>query len=250
MANASLRARTRALPHMLNARTEAVAKPLVPVLHLDLASLYWYPRLICQYSRLLSYVDIFLNYLLSLRQGPTHKHCNARWALFHAIYDVFRPLDDKDRDHQKEVLSLKKIDAEDFYWSNLQVLLGFIVNSINPTISLPPHRCDWLKEILDAIPHTQKRVSVDTWHQVLGEIRLMVISLPSAKCLFIQMQEALRHATGNSLTLTRGIHDALIDFHWLLDRVCSIRHCMIRVLFEDFLCSIYAVIILHNWGIF
>ena len=49
-------------------------------------------------------------------------------------------------------------------------MLGWIVDSINMTIALPPHRVERLKEIVHAIPRTQQRVGVNKWHKILGEL--------------------------------------------------------------------------------
>ena len=57
-------------------------------------------------------------------------------------------------------------------------MLRWIVDSVNMTIALPPHRVARLKEIFHSIPRTQLRVGVDKWHQVLVELRLMALALP------------------------------------------------------------------------
>ena len=57
-------------------------------------------------------------------------------------------------------------------------MLGWIVDSINMTIALPPHHVARLKEIVHAIPRTQQRVGVDKWHKILGELRSMALALP------------------------------------------------------------------------
>ena len=74
---------------------------------------------------------------------------------------MFRTLDRQDAKQRKEVLSLKKLDAGDCSWSTCQTMLGWIVNFINMTIALPPHRVVRLKEIVHSIPRTQQRVGID-----------------------------------------------------------------------------------------
>ena len=84
-----------------------------------------------------------------------HRRRHVRRTLFHALDKVFRPLDRQDATQRKEVLSLKKLDAGDCSWSTCQTMLGWIVDSVNMTIALPPHRVERLKEIAHAIPRTQ-----------------------------------------------------------------------------------------------
>ena len=170
-------------------------------------------------AKLLSYVDVFGDDFLGLAQGPRHRHRHVRRTLFHALDKVLRPLDRKDATQRKEVLSLKKLDAGDCSWSTCQTMLGWIFDSVNMTIALPPHRVARLKEIVHAIPCTQRRVGVDKWHKILGELRSMALALPGARGLFSQMQEALFHVKGKRVTLSPGVHDALDDFKWLAEDV-------------------------------
>ena len=85
-------------------------------------------------------------------------------------------------------------------------MLGWIVDSVNMTIALPPHRVARLKEIVHSIPRTQQKVGVDKWHRVLGKLRSMAQGLPGARGLFSQMQEALCHVNDKRVTLYPGVH--------------------------------------------
>ena len=112
-------------------------------------------------AKLLAYVDVFIGDFLRLAQGPRHRCRHVRRTLFHALDKVFRTLDRQDTKQRKEVLSLKKIQAGDCLWSTCQTILGWIFDSVNMTITLPPHRVARLKEIVSSIPFTQHRVGVD-----------------------------------------------------------------------------------------
>ena len=100
-------------------------------------------------------------------------------------------------------------------------MLGWIVYSVNMTISLPHHRVERLKEIVSSIPCTQHRVGVDKWHRVLGELRSMALALHRARGLFIQMQEALCHLKLKRVTLSTGVHESLEEFKWLAEDVAN-----------------------------
>ena len=100
-------------------------------------------------------------------------------------------------------------------------MLRWIFDSVNMTISLPPHRVGRLKKIVSSIPGTQHRVGVDKWHRVLGELRSMALALPGARGLFIQMPEAHCHVKGKMFTLSTGVHEALEDFKWLAEDVAN-----------------------------
>eukprot|EP00546_Thalassionema_frauenfeldii_P019011 CAMPEP_0178904766 /NCGR_PEP_ID=MMETSP0786-20121207/5880_1 /TAXON_ID=186022 /ORGANISM="Thalassionema frauenfeldii, Strain CCMP 1798" /LENGTH=71 /DNA_ID=CAMNT_0020576255 /DNA_START=461 /DNA_END=676 /DNA_ORIENTATION=+ len=51
------------------------------------------------------------------------------------------------------------------------------------TIELPKHRQERLMEILHSIAPSQKQVSLQKWHQVLGKLRSMAIALPDIRGL-------------------------------------------------------------------
>ena len=87
------------------------------------------------------------------------------------------------------------------------------------TITLPLHQIARHKAILSTIPRYQSRIGVNKEHRVLSELRSMALSIPIARGLFIQMQEALCHVKGKKVTLSKGVHEALADFCWLVINV-------------------------------
>ena len=101
---------------------------------------------------------------LGIAQGPRHLLRHVRRTLFYALDKLFWPLDRKDAKQRKEVLSLKKLDTGGCSWSTCQILIGWIVDSVNITITLPPHRVAWLREIMSAIPCSQQR----DWRQQMA----------------------------------------------------------------------------------
>ena len=89
--------------------------------------------------KLLAYVDVCVDDFLGLVQGQHHRCRHLCRTLFHVLDKMFWPLDRQDAKQRKEALSLKKLDAGDCLWSTFQILLGWIVDSINMKITLPPH---------------------------------------------------------------------------------------------------------------
>ena len=83
------------------------------------------------------------------------------------------------------------------------------------TITLPPHRVARLEVIVSAMPRSQRRIDIDKWHRVLGELRSIEFALPRARGLLIQTKEALCHVKGKRVTLSKGVHEALVEFRWL-----------------------------------
>jgi len=71
-------------------------------------------------------------------------------------------------------------------------MLGWGIDTIAKTITLPPHRVTRLHKILNSIKPKQKTVPTKQWHKVLGELCSMSIAIPGSQGLFSLLQEALR----------------------------------------------------------
>ena len=107
---------------------------------------------------------------------------------------------------------LEKLREGKFTYPTYQVLLGWVIDTVIMTFYLPSHWENRFKEILDGILTNQKRVGVDKWHRVLGDIFSIAIYLPGARGLFSYMKEALCHVEGENVALTRGVHQDLTYF--------------------------------------
>ena len=94
------------------------------------------------------------------------------------------------------------------------------------TVHLPHHRAERLAEILASILINQKRISIRKWYKVLGELCSMALALPGACHFFSHMQLALFKNIKNCVNLTKGVHDALEDFRWILR---DIKLCPTRI---------------------
>jgi hypothetical protein len=175
------------------------------------------PYLAAPRRRPLAIVDVFVDDFIAAAQGSDARLHRVRRILFTAIDQIFRPLDGADSQYRKEPASVKKLKQGDADWGTCKTILGWILDTQSMTLSLPPRRLARLAEILASLPLTQKRTSIDRWHQVLGELRSMSLAIPGSRGLFSHMQEALRHRAAGKmrLALCKGVHDALQDFRLL-----------------------------------
>lgn len=160
------------------------------------------------------YVDVFVDDFIAICQGHQNRS-TVRQKLLHAVDQVFRPTDYYDNISRREPISLKKLKQGDCSWNTVKVILGWIIDTVAMTITLPAHRQERLGEILASIPPTQKRISIQKWHQLLGELRSMSIALPGARNMFSTMQEALSKAPRYRIALKKEVHQALQDFQWM-----------------------------------
>jgi len=165
----------------------------------------------------MQYWDVYVDDFIGLVQGNRSRRRDVKRVLMRALDRVLRPLHADDNPHRQEPASVKKMLKGDATWATTKLILGWIVNTIDKTLTLPTHRAERLHEILASIHKDQKRVSTSAWHQVLGELRSMAAAIPGARGLFSTLQEALRHPTDDNrrIRLSRPVHDFLDDFRWL-----------------------------------
>jgi hypothetical protein len=174
-----------------------------------------HPPALTLHRRPLQLVDVFVDDFIGAAQGGRRRLQHVRRVLMRAIDDVFRPLEPDDPIHRTEPISVKKLLKGDASWSTCKTILGWIIDSVAMTVTLPPRRLQRLGELLASIPPTQRRLSLEKWHQLLGELRSMALALPGARGLFSHLQAALRTKQSNRVRLTTGFHSALHDFRWI-----------------------------------
>ena len=159
----------------------------------------------------LAAVDVYVDDFLLLSQTTPTATKVLRSAL-HAIDAVIRPLSPNDPPERKEPASVKKLLQGDAEWSTRKTILGWDVDTVDGTISLPPHRLDRLYELLDTVQPPRKRLPLRQWHQILGELRSMALALPGARGLFSVLQAALSRADQHRVRLNRHVFNAIEDF--------------------------------------
>jgi hypothetical protein len=101
-----------------------------------------------------------------------------------------------------------------------------IIDTVSMTLELPPRCQQRLSALLDSIHPSQKCLSLNASHRLLGELRSMSIALPGARGLFSAMQAAIRTNALGRLRLDKGFHDAIADFRWLSDSMRDRPTCL------------------------
>ena len=107
----------------------------------------------------LSTVDVFMDDFIAM--GQTQNTCRkVRNVLMEAIDQVFCTLDAQDDPYCTEPISVKKVCKGDCSWDTCKTVLGWIIGTVQMTITLPEHRVQQLGEILAFISSTQKQIGV------------------------------------------------------------------------------------------
>jgi hypothetical protein len=163
--------------------------------------------------------DIYVDDFLGIAQGGARTRNRIRRILFHTLDEVLRPKDPEDVPARQEPISIKKLQKGDANWSTSKQMLGWLIDTVQSTITLPPHRLARLRTILSGIAPGQHRVSIQKWQQMLGELRAMAIAIPGARGIFSHLQAALqtRHVTHGRIRVSQHVRATLDDFAWLTD---------------------------------
>jgi hypothetical protein len=162
----------------------------------------------------LAYVDVYMDDFLGLCQGDRRERTRVRRALLYAIDQVLAPLDSNLHPQHNEPASVKKMLKGDACWATTKVMLGWLIDTVNKTIMLPPHRVVRLLQIFDSLCG-KKRVSLNNWHRVVGELRSMVLAIPGGQGLFNALQYTLVRSEKHRVRITQDVRDALEDFELL-----------------------------------
>jgi hypothetical protein len=168
----------------------------------------------------LAYVDVYVDDFLGLCQGDRRERTRVRRALLYAIDQVLAPLDSDLHPQHNEPASVKKMLKGDACWDTTKVMLGWLIDTVNKTITLPPHRVERLLQIFESL-HGKKRVSLNNWHRVVGELRSMVLAIPGGRGLFNALQYTLVRSEKHRVRITQDVRDALDDFELLGRSIAS-----------------------------
>lgn len=172
------------------------------------------------FSKPLSYTDVYVDDFISLIQGSRRRRRYARRVLMHTIDEIFRPLDESQGSVHKEPISVKKLRQGDASWTTVKVVLGWVIDTVQQTLTLPAHRVLRLREIFDSL-RGARRVSIKKWHQVLGELRSMVLAIPGGKGLFSILQTGFRYSDRSRVRIDADMRAQLDDFECLATEVSS-----------------------------
>ena len=146
---------------------------------------------------------------IALCQGSKHRLTTVRRILLHTVDDFLKsPLQ---HPKAKEPLSLKKLSNGDASWDTVKTVLGWLINSIAQTLSLPDHRCqrtiDLLHEFL-----SRKRCTLRQWQKLLGELRFVSPGVPGSRGLFAILQLPLQRQNTHRVRITKHLHSHLLCY--------------------------------------
>lgn len=156
---------------------------------------------------------IYINNFIGIAQRP-----HLPTTLHHIVRGILSIFRDKacpmDPSLRKHISSETKMAKGDACWSTEKIVLGWLLNTKDGTLSLPTHKADRLRTIITEYL-AKRRTSRKRWQQLLGELRHMAMAIRGAKHLFSVLQHVLSDTTSKRLRLSPLVRAALNDWDQL-----------------------------------
>ena len=169
----------------------------------------------------LRYTDIYIDDEILVAQGPAPALNKLRRQVFHINDWVFCPNDGQDDPSIRcKPISAKKLDKGDACWSTRKVILGWLIDTLEGTIKLPPHRRDRLNVLLQTAL-TCKRITMKEWQRILGELQSMVLGIPGGRGLLSQLQLVLQRAKNHRICIHKEARHQLLDLQLLTHNLAN-----------------------------
>ncbi|CAJ1939707.1 unnamed protein product [Cylindrotheca closterium] len=89
------------------------------------------------YKRPMKYADIYVDDFIAAVQGDEPTRRNTMRTLLHVLDSVFQPLSPSDNPNRQDPASVKKLKKGEGNWSTLKTVLGWIIDTVAQTITLP-----------------------------------------------------------------------------------------------------------------
>jgi hypothetical protein len=154
---------------------------------------------------------------IQIGQGGA-KHMRAlRNHLLAAVDNVL--VQPKPGDNRNEAMSLKKLLKGDGSWETQKVTLGWIIDTVQQSIKLPPHRKLELAQIFTDLANTN-RVTHKKFQSILGKLHFVSAAIKGSAGLFSALQLTLNQAKNNCIGITAVLHGHLNAFASLAASLC------------------------------
>ena len=127
--------------------------------------------------------------LLSATQGDRRQQQRFSELTLRALKEIFPYLPKETKDS----VSLKKALQGDGDWKTTKEILGWMVNTEDGTLRLPPTRKAELETLIN-IPPLQRRISTKKLERLIGKLRSMHLAIPGAVGHFYNLQRSLTAA--------------------------------------------------------
>lgn len=137
----------------------------------------------------------------------------------HSIDQVLQPLSPDGPPSHKDPVLINKLLQGNAGWSTTKTILGWDLDMVAGTLTLPPHWLAGFYALLNSFPASRRCAPMAEWHQLLGELRSMEAALPGARGMFSTLQDALCTGDWHRIRITCRVLDSFADFRALADSI-------------------------------
>jgi hypothetical protein len=175
LANAAISSEVAPPPHPLEETSQAHDVPRA----LSFCPTIQHPSGHPAFAGPLAHVDVYIDDFIGVAQQPRLQPTLR--CLLHAVDQIFRfPAHVDDKPLRKQVISETKLAAGDGAWSTSKIILGWLLDTAQGTLLLPPHKADRLQDLLLTFS-SKKRTSRKKWCSLLGELQSLLVDNPHHK---------------------------------------------------------------------
>ena len=96
------------------------------------------------------HIEVYLGDFICIMQGGTSKIQKMTRHLFRAFGEILYPNNDNDTVHEQQIL-IKKLCKGNAFWSTQKVILGWAINTVEKSLTLPLDRKGKITSLLDSV---------------------------------------------------------------------------------------------------
>jgi hypothetical protein len=117
--------------------------------------------------------------------------------------------------YRKEPISQSKLQKQDAAWQDVKQCLGWDYAGASKHLLVAEHRRSKTQASL-AEALSQNRVGLKKWQSLLGQLRSLVLGMPSLEGQFSLLQAGLTHQKEGRVRITAAVKEQLSTFQDLL----------------------------------
>ena len=128
----------------------------------------------------ISQLEVYMDDFIAMPQYTSSAQLNHIYRrLLHAIHCVFPP-PSISKHRGLDPISINKLEQGEGLWEFCKIILGWLFDGIERTITLPTEKLNLIAKELKAV-YRKKVIPLQRFHQLVGKLRLASFAIPTGK---------------------------------------------------------------------